>query len=163
MAEPEAFTFEMSVEPDDTHKTATLREKHHLHSDEPGWLPEPMAGDDAYPAPVDFLLMSLATCQVSVLNQCLEKNGVEDYRIECEAIVDEQDRDENHPDHMPRHTAVRIGHITVKMSLVTTPAFEADADHCLTVYDEGCIVGQSLSGGVDYTPLTALEVRESLD
>lgn len=162
MAESEQFTVEMSVEPGDSHKTATLRDKHTLHSDEPAWLPEPMAGEDAHPAPVDYLLMSLATCQVSVLNQCLEKNGVEDYRIECEATVDEYDRDEDNPAYMPRHTALRVGHITVKMSLLTTPEFEDDADHCLTVYDEGCIVGQSLQGGIDYTPLTALDVRESL-
>lgn len=163
MAESEQFTFEMTIEPGDSHKTATLRGKHELHSDEPAWLPEPMAGDDAHPAPVDFLLMSLATCQASVLNQCLEKNGVEEYRIECEAALDEYERDDDHPEEMPRHTALRISHITVKMSLVTTPAYEEAADRCLTVYDDGCIVGQSLSGGIDYTPLTALEVRGSIE
>jgi uncharacterized OsmC-like protein len=161
MAESEQFNVEMSVGPDDSHKTATLRGKHTLHSDEPAWLPEPMAGDDAHPAPVDFLLMSLTSCQVSVLEQCLENHGVEEYRIDCEAELDDYERDPDHPEHMPRHTALRIAHITVKMSLLTTPAYEETADRCLTVYDDGCIVGQSLDGGIEYTPLTSLQVRES--
>lgn len=162
MAEPEQFTFEMAVTHDDEYKTASLRGKHTLYSDEPEWLPEGLAGNDAHPAPVDYLIMSLATCQVSVLRQCLERNGVEEYRIECDAVLDGYDRDEDHPEYMPRHTALRIGHITVNMVLVTTPAYERSADRCLTVYDDGCIVGQSISAAIDYTPLTALEVRDSL-
>jgi hypothetical protein len=30
------------------------------------------------------------------------------------------------------------------------------------VYDEGCVVGQSLAGGIDYSPLAALEIVETL-
>lgn len=162
MTAPEQFTFELTITPDDEYKTATLRDRHTLRSDEPDWLPAGLAGDDAHPAPVDFLLTSLATCQASVLQQCLEHNGVEDYRIDCDAVVDDYDRDEDHPEHMPDHTALRIGHITVDMRLATTPAYEDRAGRCLTVYDDGCIVGQSISGAVDYTPVTELEVRETL-
>lgn len=162
MTESEDFTFEMTITPDDSHKTATLREKHTLHSDEPAWLPDGLAGNDAYPAPVDFLIMSLATCQASVLKQCLEKNGVEEYRIECDAVLDSYERDEEHPEQMPDHTALRIEHITVKMVLFTTPEYSDDANRCLTVYDDGCIVGQSIAGGIDYTPLTALEIQKTV-
>jgi len=162
MAESEDFTFEMTLSPDDDFKTGKLRDKHTLHSDEPAWLPKGLAGNDAYPAPVDFLIMSLATCQISVLQQCLENNGVEEYRIECEAELDGYTRDEDHPSEMPDHTALRLDHITVKMALVTTPAYEEDADRCLTVYDQGCIVGQSIAEAIDYTPLTALEIADEV-
>ncbi|WP_255152295.1 OsmC family protein [Halorarius halobius] len=160
MAEQEQFTAALTIHPDDEYKTATLREKHTLVSDEPAWLPGVHGGNDDHPAPVDFLVMSLAACQASVLNQCLERNGVEEYRIDCEAVLDEYDRDEDHPEEMPPHTALRVEHITVTMALTTTPEYADAADRCLTTYDEGCIVGQSLAGGIDYTPLTALDVVE---
>lgn len=105
--------------------------------------------------------MSLASCQVSVLQQCLEENDIEGYRIDCEATLDEYYREEDHPEEMPAHTALRIGNITVKMMLVTTPEYADAAERCLITYDDGCIVGQSLSGGIEYTPLTSLEVVES--
>lgn len=59
---------------------------------------------------------------------------------------------------MPPHTALRAGHITVKMHLKTTPAYSETADKCLITYDQGCIVGQSLTGSIDYSPLTSLKV-----
>lgn len=160
MAEQEQFTAELTIRPADKYKEATLRGKHTLLSDEPEWLPGELAGDDDHPAPVDFLVMSLAACQASVLHQCLERNGVEEYRIDCDAVLDEYYKDGDHPEEMPPHTALRIGHITVTMVLTTTPEYADTADRCLITYDDGCIVGQSLSGGIDYTPLTALNVVE---
>jgi hypothetical protein len=44
------------------------------------------------------------------------------------------------------------------MDLRTTEAHRDEADRCLTTYDEGCIVGQSLAGGIDYTPVATLSV-----
>jgi uncharacterized OsmC-like protein len=161
MATPEDFTAEITIRPEDEYKTATLRGKHTLVSDEPAWLPDGLAGNDDHPAPVDFLVMSLASCQASVLRQCLERNGVEEYCIDCDAIIDEYHRDEDHPDEMPAHTALRVGHITVTMRLTTTPEYADTANSCLMTYDDGCIVGQSIAGGIDYTPLTSLEITES--
>lgn len=158
MAEQEQFTVQLTIRPADETKTATLRDKHTLVADEPEWLPEGLAGNDEHPAPVDYLMMSLASCQASVLHQCLQRNDVEEYRIECDAVLDEYYKDEDHPEEMPPHTALRIGHVTVKMTLTTTPEYEDMADRCLATYDDGCIVGQSISGGIDYTPLTLLDV-----
>jgi uncharacterized OsmC-like protein len=138
-----------------------LRNKHELVSDEPEWLPNESAGDDDHPAPVDFLLMSLASCQTSALQQCLQRNGIEEYRIVCEAVVDKYETDNDHPEEMPPHTALRIDHVTVTMTLETTKRYETDANRCLMVYDEGCIVGQSLQDGIEYTSLTSLEIVDS--
>lgn len=161
MSTPENFTVELTIKPGGEYEEATLRGKHTIATDEPEWLPDGLAGNDEHPAPVDFLLMSLASCQASVLRQCLESNGIEEYVINCDAIIDEYHREVDHPDEMPPHTALRIGHITVTMRLTTTPEYSDAADRCLMTYDKGCIVGQSIGGGVDYTPLTSLEVTDS--
>lgn len=153
------FTATLRASHDEPYTEATVRGKHTLHSDEPEWLPAG-AGDDAHPAPVDYLLMSLTSCQVSVLQQCLAANGVERYAIDCEAEVDEWGTGEV-PESMPANTAYRVDHITVRMDLRTTEAGRDGADRCLTTYDEGCIVGQSLTGGIDYTPVASLEVVEA--
>jgi len=87
------FTATPTAGHDEPYTEATVRRKHTLHSDEPEWLPAG-AGDDAHPAPVDYLLTSLASCQVSVLQQCLEANGVAQYAIECGAELDEWGTDD---------------------------------------------------------------------
>jgi len=159
MSQPETFTATVTKEPGDEFKHGVLRDKHEILSDEPSWLPVG-AGQDAHPVPVDLLMGSLAMCQVSVLDQCLEANGVTDYEIHCEAELDEFSRDADHPDEMPRHTALRIDHVTLDITVTTTPEFAGQTETCLDVYDEGCIVGQSLAGGIDYTPVTSVELRE---
>jgi uncharacterized OsmC-like protein len=150
------FTATLTAGHDEPYTEATVRGTHTLHSDEPEWLPAG-AGDDAHPAPVDYLLTSLASCQVSVLQQCLEAHGVDRYAIECEAEVDEW-ATADVPDPMPANTAYRVDHVTVRMGLRTTEGHRDEADRCLGVYDDGCIVGQSLAGGIDYTPVAALSV-----
>jgi uncharacterized OsmC-like protein len=161
MSRPEPFTARVVVTPDHEYKSATLREKHHVDVDEPPWIPHG-AGNDDHPAPVDHLLLSLASCQAAVLTQCLEKNDVEQFRIECDAEIDEYGQVDDLPEEMPSNTATRIEHITITMNLETTPEFESVANRCLMAYDDGCIVGQSLRGGIDYTPLTTLTVSEPL-
>jgi len=155
------FTATLTAGHDEPYTEATVRRKHTLHSDEPEWLPAG-AGDDAHPAPVDYLLTSLASCQVSVLQQCLEANGVAQYAIECGAELDEWGTDDV-PAELPANTAYRTEHITVRMDLRTTEAHRDEADRCLTTYDEGCIVGQSLAGGIDYTPVATLSVVDAAE
>lgn len=151
----EQFTADVVADSSGEHTTADLRGRFTLRSDEPSWLPEPLAGEDAHPAPVDYLLASLAICQVSVLQQCLQHNGVDPYRIDCEASIDGFERAPDLPAVMPEHTAGRVEHVTLTIELTVTPADRETADGCLASYDEGCIVGQSI--GIDYTPLTVLE------
>lgn len=158
---PEPFTAEITVTPESTYKTTTLRGKHTVEVDEPTWIPYG-AGNDDHPAPVDHLLLSLSSCQTAVLMQCLEKNGVEEFRIECNAEIDGYEQAEDLPEVMPENTATRIDHVTVKMDLFTTPEYEEIANRCLMAYDDGCIVGQSLEGGIDYTSLTRLTIEDEL-
>jgi len=156
---PEPFTADVTATSDVEYTTADLRDRFTVHSDEPSWLPAPLAGDDDHPAPVDYLLASLALCQVSVLQQCLQHNGVDPYRIDCEATVDGFERAPDRPDAMPEHTAGRIEHVTLRLTLTVTSADRDASGACLASYDEGCIVGQSI--GVAYTPLTRLETAST--
>jgi len=90
--------------------------KHELKVDKPEWLAEPGAGDDAYPAPVDYMVFGLVSCQVEVLDQALRKARTEDYHIEASAEVDRVGEDQP-ADEMLAHYAGRISHVTVDLTL----------------------------------------------
>jgi uncharacterized OsmC-like protein len=136
-----------------------VRERHELHADEPEWLEEPGAGNDDYPAPVDYLVFGLLACQVEVLDQALKKAHIEDYEIHAEAEVDRVGEDEP-ADEMLAHHAGRVSHINIDLLLEVPSEYESRADRVLDVYDTGCVVGQSYRAGIDYTPHTSLEINE---
>lgn len=135
-----------------------VRDKHEVLFDEPTFLPV-ADGTDEHPSPVDYLLSSLAGCQVSVLDQCLKKSRVEDYRIEAKATVTGAGRGEI-PEEMPSNTATRIMDFDVDITLTVPEEYESRAKRCLEVYDIGCIVGQSIRAGIEYTPRTTIEVTD---
>lgn len=107
-------------------------------------------GEQEYPSPVDYLLASLVGCQVSVLEQTLHENGIDEYSIEARGQIQQTNQDEI-PDTIPEHTATRIDHIDVDVSLSVPNTYQDDAEKCLRTYNSGCIVGQSLLSGIDYT------------
>ena len=154
MTEKDQFVAEISASSTEPYKTAEAREKHTVYSDEPEWTEMP--GGDEYPSPGDYLLLSLGLCQVSVLDQCLEKNCVDPYSIECTAEIDSWGLDDSVPEAMPEKTGLRVDHISISMTVETTPENEAQAARCLEVYDEGCVVGQSI--GIDYDTFASLEI-----
>ena len=49
---------------DDEFAHGVVRDKHELKVDEPEWLEEPGSGEDAHPAPVDYMVFGLVSCQV---------------------------------------------------------------------------------------------------
>lgn len=134
----------------------TIRDLFDIKSDEPGWLP---AGDDLHPCPGDFLLTALTTCQVSVLAQCLEKSRVEEYHIEADSAIANKRMDEI-PEEMPENTGNRWEHVDVELTLEVPPEYEAQAERCAEVYDNGCVVGQSYRSGIDYTPTVTIETSD---
>lgn len=158
----EAQSFRNTVErsSDDQRAEGMVRGKHELYADEPEWLEEPGAGDDSHPAPVDYLVFGLASCQVEILDQAMKKARIEEYHITAEAEVDRVGEDEP-ADEMLAHHAGRISHITIDLTLEVPEEFESRAQRCLGVYDTGCVVGQSLRKGIEYTPHTSLEVSPS--
>lgn len=119
--------------------------------------PEPLGSDDA-PSPGSHLFISLVSCQLTVLNSCLRKARVEDYRLKADASWEMTLGDVDEA--MPAATAKRIKHIDIDISLEVPEEFEGRAQRCLDVYDSGCIVGQSLKAGIEYTPHTNLVTKE---
>ena len=115
-------------------------------------------GDDEHASPVGYMFSSLVACQMSVLAQCFEKSRIEEYEIEADAAIDRRGSDEV-AEEMPAHTAKRIEHVQIDLSVEVPEEFEDRARRCLEVYDQGCIVGQSFRAGIEYTPETELTVR----
>lgn len=153
------FSVTVTADDDQPYAHGTARDAHDLVSDEPDWLPVG-AGNDDHPAPVDYLLSSLAFCQASVLQQTLEANDVETYEINCEATLEEYGMRDDHPEELPHHTAGLVEHVDVSVELTTVAEFRETAEACLARFDEGCIVGNSLAAGVEHTTDAELTVDQ---
>ena len=107
------------------------------------------------------MVASLVGCQISVLDQCLHRGGIEEFTIEANArIPSDSVRNDETATEMPAHTATRIEHIEIDLTARVDPADASRAERCLEVYDQGCIVGQSFTEGISYTPTTSLEITE---
>lgn len=122
---------------------------------------EDVPGSDSkqeYPSPVDYLLASLVGCQVSVLEQTLHQAGISEYDIEAHGQIEGTDQGEV-PDNLPDHTATRIDHIDVDIVLTVPDRYQDDAEECLRTYNSGCIVGQSLLNGINYTSNKELQAE----
>ncbi|WP_418280622.1 OsmC family protein [Halorubrum sp. DTA98] len=133
------------------------RDRHDVLIDEPEWSE---FGEDRAPSPVDYLMIAVTSCQVSVLSQSFDKAGIEDYEIDVNSTIDRVGAD-SVPDEMPAHTANRIQHVDIEIDVTVPDEYAEAAQRSLDVYDQGCIVGQSFRSGIDYTPHTSLETTSS--
>jgi len=130
--------------------------RHELLVDEGEHIPG-SEGEQEHPSPVDYLVFALVSCQVSVLEQALHKSGVEEYEIEAVGVVDSLG-DGEISDGMPAHTAARVDHVDVDVTLEVPEEYGDEARDCLDAYNTGCIVGQSLTDGIEYTSSKSLNV-----
>lgn len=115
-------------------------------------------GADEAPSAVDYMVLGLVGCQLSALSQCLRKARVEGYEIDAEADLDDWWR-EDVSEELPENLIKRVEHLTVKLDVTVPEEYEARAQRCLDLYDQGCIVGQSYRAGMEYTPETSLSTR----
>ncbi len=145
---------EFSAETDTPYNTATIN-GNTIRFDEGEDVPGAI-GDQEYPSPVDYLLASLVGCQVSVLEQTLHQAGIDEYKIQAYGQIKQTNQDDV-PDAVPDHTATRIDHIDVDLTLRVPDQYQTDAEECLNTYNAGCIVGQSLLNGIDYTSNKKIE------
>lgn len=130
---------------------------HEVYTDEYTHTPPVGTGDDLHPTPVDLFLSSLVACQLSVLSQTLNKARIDEFRITGSADKGEE-VDADVPDDIPSKSL--IDSIEVHITLEVPEEYESRAERCLEVYDQGCIVGQSIKSGVQYEPRTTLEVAD---
>jgi uncharacterized OsmC-like protein len=131
--------------------------RHELFVDESEHIPG-SEGEQEHPSPVDYLVAALVSCQVSVLEQALHEAGVDEYEIEAVGAVDSLG-DDDIPDEMPAHTAARVDHVDVDLTLEVPEEYDDEARDCLNAYNAGCIVGQSLTRGIEYTSSKEIEIR----
>lgn len=117
-------------------------------------------GEDLAPSAVDYLVLGLVGCQLSALSQCLRKARIDEYEIEAEADLDDWWREAVAGD-LPANLEKRVDHLTVRIDVTVPEAFERRAQRCLDVYDQGCIVGQSLRAGMDYTTETSVSSQDA--
>jgi len=143
-----------SDEPVNRGVTSARTGRHELFVDESEHIPG-SEGEQEHPSPVDYLVFALVGCQVSVLEQALHGAGVEEYEIEAVGAVDSLG-DDDVPEEMPAHTAARVDH--VDLTLEVPEEYGEAARDCLEAYNAGCIVGQSLSRGTEYTSSKQIEV-----
>ena len=115
-------------------------------------------GEDGAPSAVDYMVLGLLGCQLSALTQCLRKARIEEYEVAAEADLDDWRR-EDVSEELPENLVKRIDHLTVSLDVTVSEEYEARAQRCLDVYDQGCIVGQSIRAGIEYTPETSLSIR----
>lgn len=134
-----------------------IRGVHEVFTDEYTHTPPVGTGDDVHPTPIDLLLSSLVACQLSVLSQTLDKARIDEFRIEGSADKKEE-IDADIPEDIPDKSFIE--HIDVDVTLEVPEKYEDRAKRCLEVYDQGCIVGQSIKAGIDYEPTTTLEVTD---
>lgn len=149
------FWGEVDATSGDTTVNATVRDIHDIEIDEPDW--ENLAfGQDRAPSPVDYLCVSVASCQASVLKQCLEKSRIPDYDIHV-SFKRHHRVDDDAPDDVP-FGSVRVDDITLDLTLTTTTKYERQANRCLDLAEDICIVGRSVEAGFDVTVDKHLEL-----
>lgn len=115
-------------------------------------------GEDLAPSAVDYMVLGLLGCQLSALSQCLRKARIEEYEIDARADLGGWWR-EDVPEDLPENLVKRVEELEVTLDVTVPGEYEARAQRCLDVYDQGCIVGQSFRAGMEYTPETSLSVR----
>lgn len=125
---------------------------HVVVSDEP----EPHGTDEAV-SPVSYLFLSLVSCQMVVLTACLQKARIEDFVIKADAAL--VFREDDHPEEMPEFTAQRVDDILIDLTLEVPEEHARRAERCLEVYDDGCLVGQSLKAGISYATENTLVTK----
>jgi len=150
------FVCEFSASSRESVGRATVGD-HHIRFDESDAVPG-SEGEQEYPSPVEYLLSSLVGCQVSVLEQALHLAGVDEYEVDARGEV-ERFGTGTVPDTMPEHTAARVEFIDVDLTLTVPPEEEDAARDCLESYDAGCIVGRSLTDGIEYTSSKSVVTR----
>lgn len=151
------FWGEVEATSGDTTVNATVRDRHDIEIDEPDW--ESLAfGRDRAPSPVDYLCVSVASCQASVLKQCLEKSRIPDYDIHVSFERHHRVADDA-PDDVP-FGSTRVDDVTLDLTLSTAEKYERRASRCLDIAEDICIVGRSVEGGFDVVVDKHLELTD---
>lgn len=127
---------------------------HGLYIDEPPDLNHSFkkGGRGEAPSPFGYLLAAGMGCQVNSLEQMLHKARVPHYEIEavCTGYSFTSD------------SIKRVQKIELAIELTVPEAHESRADRCLDVYEQGCVIGETLRRGMELDVEKTLVLDDSV-
>ncbi|MFC7251620.1 OsmC family protein [Halomicroarcula sp. GCM10025324] len=135
-------------------RTQNREYNHTMFTDEPPDLGHSFkkGGRGEAPSAFDYLIAAGMGCQVNTLEQMLHKARIEDYEIEAECTGFTVLRD----------NVKRIQKLELAITLRVPEAKESQGSRCLDVYEQGCVVGETLKRGMDFQVEKELELDDSV-
>lgn len=135
----------MRCSPDRTNfiRTENREHDHTMHTDEPPDLGHSFkkGGRGEAPSAFDYLIAAGMGCQVNTLEQMLHKARVDEYEIAAECTGYTVQKDD----------VKRIQKLKLAITLTVPEDAESQGRRCLEVYEKGCVVGETLKRGLDFT------------
>lgn len=123
-------------------RTLNREYDHTMHTDEPPDLGHSFkkGGRGEAPSAFDYFIAAGMGCQVNTLEQMLHKARVTDYEIEAECTGYTYTEDNKK----------RIQKLELGVTLTVPEDAESQGQRCLDVYEQGCVVGETLKRAVDF-------------
>lgn len=127
---------------------------HSLYTDEPAHLSHSFkkGGRGEAPSAFGYLLSAAMGCQVNSLEQMLHKARITEYDIDAECTGFS----------VTKGNVKRIQKLTLEITLTVGEADESRAERCLDVYEQGCVVGETLKRGMEFEIEKRLETTDDL-
>lgn len=117
-------------------------QNHGLYIDEPEHLSHSFkkGGRGEAPSALGYLLTAGMGCQVNSLEQMLHKARVTDYEIDAECTGYTFIEDD----------VKRVQKMSLEMTLTVPEDEESRGQRCLDVYEQGCVVGETMKRAIDF-------------
>lgn len=135
-------------------RTLNREYDHTMHTDEPPDLGHSFkkGGRGEAPSAFDYLIAAGMGCQVNSLEQMLHKARITKYEIagECTGYTFTED------------DVKRIQKLELAITLTVPEDVESQGQRCLDVYEEGCVVGETLKRAVDFRVETDLVLDDAV-
>ncbi len=118
------------------HFTASVRNFKEIHVDEP----ESFHGTNLGPSSVEYILIGIGGCLGSSFVYCLQKNNVEinNLSLIVEGIIK----------HQGPKMRLRLKEVDVEIHVEIKEIYSQRLEHCLSTFQEFCVVTNSLIGGI---------------
>lgn len=135
-------------------RTQNRAYNHTMFTDEPPDLGHSFkkGGRGEAPSAFDYLITAAMGCQVNTLEQMLHKARVEQYEIEadCTGFT------------LTESNVKRIQKLELAIELRVPTEKESAGRRCLDVYEQGCVVGETLKRGMAFTVEKELTLDDSV-
>lgn len=136
-------------------RTNYIRTQNHgLYIDEPEDLDHSFkkGGRGEAPSAFGYLLTAAMGCQVNTLEQMLHKARITHYEIEAECTGFS----------FKEGNVKRVQQLELAITLTVPDATESQAERCLDIYEQGCVIGETLKRGIDFRVEKELVLDDSV-